>query len=154
MVHKRSKILIDPKVQGTLVMRLVAYWLLCLAGIFALLAGIPIVICALGLPNQPTIGELLYMTWLNFWPALFASLILLPFVVGDCLRVSNKFVGPVFRIRRAMKQLANGEKVEAVKFRDNDFWYDFAEDFNRVLKRMEEERGNGPSPTAEENVSA
>jgi len=39
-------------------------------------------------------------------------------------------VGPVYRLRRSMRALADGNPVH---FRDGDFWYDFAEDFNRVV---------------------
>jgi hypothetical protein len=32
--------------------------------------------------------------------------------------------------------LARGETVEAIEFRSNDFWHDFADDFNAVRARI------------------
>ena len=50
--------------------------------------------------------------------------------------MSNRFVGPIYRLRRSMRSLANGEEVDPVFLRDGDYWFDFAEDFNRVAAEM------------------
>ena len=61
--------------------------------------------------------------WFHFGPALVASLVLLPIVVVDIIRLSNRFsAGPMVRMRRAMQNLAKGERVPPLQFRDNDFW--------------------------------
>ena len=70
-------------------------------------------------------------------PAMIASIMLLPIVVVDSARFSNRFVGPIFRLRGAMKRLANGEKVEPFQFRKDDFWRDVPDDFNRIAERLQ-----------------
>lgn len=76
--------------------------------------------------------------WFHYGPALIASLLLLPLVIADIVRLSNQFVGPLLRLRRSMRQLARGEYVEPIEFRDTDFWQDFADEFNGVVARIQE----------------
>jgi hypothetical protein len=55
----------------------------------------------------------------------------------DVLRFSNRFVGPVFRTRMALKELAIGRPVEPLQFRDDDYWRDLARDLNAVSQQVE-----------------
>jgi len=57
-------------------------------------------------------------------------------VIVDVVRLSNRFTGPLLRLRRSMRALARGEQVEPIRFRDNDFWHDFAEEFNALAARF------------------
>jgi len=82
--------------------------------------------------ERPTLAQILTGTWATFWPAMLASLMILPAVLWDLTRMSNRFVGPVYRLRNSMRDLADGKPVDPVHFRTGDFWFDFAEDFNRV----------------------
>jgi hypothetical protein len=61
--------------------------------------------------------------------------------------LSNRFVGPLVRLRRSMRKLARGEHVDPICFRDNDFWHDFANEFNAVAARVQKE-----SPKAEDTA--
>ena len=74
--------------------------------------------------------------WFFYGPAAIASFLLLPLVIMDVIRMSNRFVGPLLRLRRSMRALARGEDVEPIEFRDNDFWHDFADEFNAVNARI------------------
>jgi predicted Zn-dependent protease len=53
----------------------------------------------------------------------------------------------LYRLRREMRRLAEGEKVAPIHFRDGDFWIEFAEEFNAVARRMEmlDSKENEPS---------
>lgn len=129
---RRGNILIDRDVQGALMFRVGSYWLFCLLGVSLM------ILCwtAVSEPPRP-IGELFRDLSSRYAPALVASLILLPLVMIDVTRVSHRFVGPMLRLRGALRQLAAGEHVHPIKFRDNDFWLELAEDFNRVAERAE-----------------
>jgi len=131
---KRRQLFVDNKVQGALVMRCITYWFLCLMTVTLML------LCwrVLTGPARMFYRHLDDM-WFHFGPALVASLILLPIVVIDIIRLSNRFAGPMVRMRRAMQNLAKGERVPPLQFRDNDFWKDFAQDFNTLLARVERE---------------
>jgi hypothetical protein len=134
----RKKYFVDPKVQTALMVRVFTYWLACLCAVFLILAIVPMVVCLLAVDSPPPVWRLLGQTVNGLWPAFMASVLVLPFILGDCVRLSNRFVGPVIRLRRAMRELADGKPVEPVKFRDDDYWFDFAADFNRLAQRVQQ----------------
>lgn len=129
----RKHIFVDPKVQGALVGRVILYWVVCLLTITLMLLCWRIV-------TGP--ARMFYThfddMWFHFGPALVASLVILPLVAVDIVRLSNRFVGPMLRMRRAMRELADGQPVAPLEFRDSDFWRDFAQEFNAVAKRVEQ----------------
>jgi hypothetical protein len=128
----RKRLFVDPRVQGALVMRVIVYWLLCLITITLML------LCWRILTGP---ARMFYThfddMWFFYGPAAIASLLLLPLVVMDVLRLSNRFAGPMLRLRRAMRDLARGQPVEPIEFRGGDFWQDFAQDFNAVAARVQ-----------------
>lgn len=143
--YRRTQLLVDRPVQGTLLLRTVAYWLYCLLAV-AMMAS-----CWIIVRDRPaTSGELLTQIWLHSGPALFGSFLVLPIVVLDCLRLSNRFAGPIFRLQRAMTQLADGQPVRKVHFRDGDYLHDLADVFNRLVDRVDAhvEHANSGTPAS------
>jgi signal transduction histidine kinase len=119
--------------QSTLLVHVVLYWLYCILSI-AMMALVWILLC-----KQPVnCMDLLQQLWNSCAPALIGSALLLPLILLDCLRLSNRFAGPMIRLRREMKALAEGKVSRTVQLRDGDFWHDFAEDWNRVLTRCKD----------------
>ena len=137
MRFRRRTHFVDKDVQGALAIRVIVYWAACLWGIFCVLAGFPVFVTSwLAPPGVPSPGEIVADTWSDFWPAMLASLLMLPLLIKDVIRTSNRFVGPFFRLRGAMRKLAEGEPVADIRFRKNDFWYEVAEDFNKIAARV------------------
>ena len=135
--NKRAIYFIDKSVQGALMIRFVGYWAVCLGVMFGMLASVPIMLAVCNLFDEPpTLGQIVADTWSLFWPSMLAALLILPAVLWDLTRMSNRFVGPIYRLRRSMNSLANGDEVTPVFLRDGDYWFDFAEDFNRVATEM------------------
>lgn len=137
MVDKKSMrkhLFVDPKVQGALVARVVLYWVVCIMAICLMLLCWRIV-------TGP--ARMFYThfddMWFFYGPAFVASLLLLPLVIIDVIRLSNRFAGPVLRLRRSIRELARGEHVDPIEFRDNDFWHEFAEEFNVLLKKIQQD---------------
>jgi len=128
----RKHIFVDPKVQGALVLRVILYWFVCLIAISLMLLCWRIV-------TGP--ARMFYThfddMWFFYGPAAVASLLLVPLVIVDVVRLSNRFTGPLLRLRRSMRALARGEEVEPIRFRDGDFWHEFAEEFNAVAARCQ-----------------
>ena len=147
----RKQIFVDPKVQGALVFRVIAYWVVCVMTIAIML------LCwrMLTGPARMPLTHLDDM-WFHFGPALIASFILLPLVIYDIVRISNRFTGPLFRLRRSMRELAAGKDVKPIRFRQGDFWQDLAEDFNAVARRVNETKTQAEEETkdAEEPAAA
>jgi len=127
----RKHLFVDRKVQGALIARVVMYWVVCLITIALMLLCWDIV-------TGP--ARVFYRhfddMWFFYGPAAIASFLLLPLVILDIIRFSNRFVGPLLRLRRSMRALARGEYVEPIEFRGNDFWYDFADEFNALRARI------------------
>jgi hypothetical protein len=127
----RKRLFVDPKVQGALIIRAVGYWFFCL-----LTMSLALLLWRLW--TGP--ARLFYLQFDEMWqwygPAAIASLAVLPLVIIDVVRLSNRFAGPLYRLRREMRKLASGEPVRALKFRDGDFWMEFADEFNSVAQRL------------------
>jgi hypothetical protein len=145
--NPRKHLFVDPKVQGALIVRVAMYWVICLISIALMLLCWDIV-------TGP--ARIFYTHFNDMWffygPAAIASLLLLPLVIIDVIRISNRFVGPLVRLRRSMRALARGEEVELMEFRDNDFWQDFANEFNAVRGRILQLSANSKSESENEEM--
>ena len=128
---RRRQLFVDSKVQGALVLRVLLYWIVCLITITLML------LCWSIIRTPRMFYTHFDDMWFHYGPALIASFVLLPMVVVDIIRLSNRFAGPLVRLRRAMRALAQGEEVRPIKFRDNDFWQEFADEFNAIADRMQ-----------------
>lgn len=129
----RQRLFVDPEVQAALILRVVTYWMLCLAAVALMLVCWQIIAG----PPRPIFAHLEDL-WFRFGPPFFASLVVLPLILMDIIRLSNRFSGPLIRVRRSMRALARGETVPLLRFRQGDFWKDFADEFNAVAQRVEE----------------
>jgi hypothetical protein len=129
---KRRQKYIDPKVQGAIVLRTIFYWTLCMVTIILMLMAWR----AFAWPARP-LQTHLDEIWFRFSPVFITSLLLLPVLIADAIGLSNRFAGPMVRLRQSMRRLADGERVALVQFRKNDFWQEFAEDFNRLVVRIQ-----------------
>lgn len=69
----------------------------------------------------------------QFAPVLIVSLALLPVFLLDAARLSNRFSGPILRVRRTLAAIAVGEETQPLHFRQNDFWKSLAVDFNKAF---------------------
>jgi hypothetical protein len=130
---KRKQLLVDHSVQGALLFRTTSYWLYCLLTLMMM------TLCWRIAHSEPQpFQSHLHALKVDFAPAALGSLLLLPVVLIDVLRLSNRFTGPMFRVRRVLQQMARGEPVPPLSFRDGDFWAEFAVDFNAVAARLRE----------------
>jgi len=136
--------IIDRQVQGALLLRTVVYWMFCFVSISVLL------ICWEALHGSSLrMIDLVSRLYYRYGPVLSASFILLPIILLDVIRVSNRFVGPVLRLRQGLRDVADGRPAQPLNFRDDDFWRDLASDFNRAVARVARENSERSSPTEE-----
>lgn len=141
---KRHLLLIDPKVQVPLLCRVTFYWLVSLT-LMGLLIAIQI---GLGSPNA-SFGVRMTRMVVSFGPALITSVLLLPLLLFDCVRFSNRFAGPMHRLRREFARLADTGEADRLHFREGDFWKDLADQYNRIAERTSRQQGGGEYPTQE-----
>ena len=142
---RRSRLFADRKLQGTLLVHTCIYWFYCLFSV-ALIAICWIVLSEQANGSTDLFGQL----WLNCGPALLGSVLLLPLVLLDCLRISNRFAGPMVRLQRAMRQLEAGERPDPIQLRENDHWREFADNFNSVVAQW----AAGPAPARQQTTAA
>lgn len=67
-----------------------------------------------------------------------AFLLLAPGLYFDARTQLHRITGPMLRLNRAMRRMADGEEVELMRFRKHDYWGESAENWNRLLKRWTE----------------
>jgi hypothetical protein len=131
---RRKRFWIDPKVQGAMLARVAAYWL------FYLVAISQVLLCwqIIQSPPGPFWSHFRYdLLWQQYSPVVVASLVLLPFLLIDAVVFSNRFTGPLYRVRNAMKRLIAGETVEPVHFRKHDYRPELADEFNALSQYVE-----------------
>jgi hypothetical protein len=127
----RKRLYVDRHVQGGIVARLMFLWLASTAlavGVWFLMQFFA----------NPTEGFAYYLAnaWRQVFPLVLAFAVTLPIAVLHLLRFTHRFAGPVVRLRRMMHQLASGQQVSNLKFRDHDYWQDLADDFNQIATAL------------------
>ena len=132
---KRKQNYIDSHVQGALLKRICAHWL-----VFFFVSAFAIILLQtlLGDPSK-TLADRLRLETGEFMFMGIVMLSLFPAFMLDTIRFSNRFVGPIARVRRYLRQLKGGE-TDHCSFRDNDFWSELAEEFNSVADLVESQK--------------
>ncbi len=74
--------------------------------------------------------------WYFMKLVLVASLLVLPLILYDIGVLTNRVIGPLNRLRRELRRLGEGQRVEPLEFRDGDYWQEFAAEFNAVAQRV------------------
>ena len=59
-----------------------------------------------------------------------------PLIAYDILKLTNRFSGPVFRLRREMDRLIADESKQPLSFRDEDYWADLADRYNQLREEI------------------
>lgn len=136
MANQRGKVYVDRIVQGALAKRIIMHW--CVFFGLSLLALFTLEVF-LGDPSL-TIGGHLGVLWTKYAFFIILMLAIVPTFVYDSMKLSNRFAGPILRLRQSIHGLAQGENVAELHFRDNDFWRELSQDFNRVAQRVTESK--------------
>lgn len=133
--QRRNKTFVDPPVQQSLIKRMVLHWVVYVLAAMTL----TFVIQFFGDPFKPLKWHLSEMWW-NQAPSLLALVVLLPMFVLDSVKVSNKFTGPIMRLRTAIADISAGRKSEPLSFREGDFWKSLARDFNTMVSQISDKQ--------------
>lgn len=129
---RRTQLLIDADLQGTLLRRVVIYWL----GAIAFYSGA--VVLSKLLWGESLGASLVRESARLILPAAAISLLPLPLVLRDLLRVTHRYAGPMLRIRRGLAELAHNGSSMPIVPRSGDAWPECVADFNSLAKAIEE----------------
>lgn len=132
----RKKNFVDSSVQGALLRRIVIHWL----AFFVVTAMAVIMLQALLGDATMTLGERIKMQCSEFTLIGIVLFCLFPVFLLDTIRFSNRFVGPIGRLRRHLKQLGTDQNTEHCKFRGDDFWSEAATEFNTVADLVQSQK--------------
>jgi hypothetical protein len=132
---RRMQNLVDREVQWSLAKRLLLHWLL-----FLIATSLSVLMWA-RLIEAPTESwqTVINMSIGRLIPFAVAAVVLLPMFIKDSITLSNRFAGPVVRVRRALADFADGKSIEPVELRQGDFWKSLAHEVNRVTRKVENE---------------
>ena len=144
---RRRRLFADPSLQGRLCLRVALYWCGCL-----LIVSIGLGCLTVVDESPQSWSELVDQFWGKYRPVLILSLLAMPLALFDCLVLSNRYAGPLLRLRRAMKQLADAESVAPLSLRERDLLQELVSDFNRTAARLQESTVD-PVETRQPNVS-
>ena len=146
---RRTKHFIDASVQGSLARRIIGHWL-----VFLLVAAlISFVLQVLSNPFRPLSNHAQELWWTH-GPFLLVMVFLLPVFVVDTIKISHRFAGPVYSLRRALREIAEGKPPRKLKFRRHDFWHELADDYNAMLLRLNLLDDREPVDTVDEVVGS
>lgn len=145
--RNRKQTFVDSHVQGALIRRILVHWLL----FFGITAMLIVAMNALGAdPSLSLVERITSGGSGNMFLFALVMLCLFPAFALDTIRFSNRFVGPITRVRRCLRELGTTGETERITFRDNDFWAEMAKEFNAVADRVRNaEQGN--TTESEEN---
>ena len=107
---QRRKRFIDSNVQGALARRIIFHWL-----VFLLVASLAaFLLQVLSDPFRP-LASTSQNLWWTHGPFLLVMVFLLPVFVVDTIKISHRFAGPIFSLRRAMREVAAGQAAAQVE---------------------------------------
>lgn len=130
---KRRKALVDPEVQGDVLRKIGIHWVL-----FFVCNTIALMIW-IRLFEQPDAdwGKTFGDSMRRFLPFFIITMALIPAFVWDTLKLTNRFAGPIMRLRASLKEASEGRAVTPLHFRTKDYWQEIAENFNSLVARSQ-----------------
>ena len=137
---KRKQNFVDADVQGGLIRRILFHWFMFFVVTAVAVISLKTLLgdpsASLSIRFQQELGEIALLA------VIFIAIS--PFFILDTLRFSNRFVGPVCRLRRHLQELGSDGETKDIEFRDNDFWQEIAGEFNEVnrLARQRQQKAN------------
>ncbi len=137
--HQRRRLFIDRPIQITVLFRALWYWAVCLVAQLLIVFFFATATSTEG--DFSAIGP--QLRW-HLQLTVIAAAVLLPIILLDILKLSHRWVGPIFRLRTSLHSLSRGESVPAVRFRENDFWQELAGDLNVVAAELDRHRTGRP----------
>lgn len=138
-MQNRKRLLINWSVQGPLLIRLIVHLVTYSAATFSL-----VILCwmyqrqaiesAFGPHTEP-----LNLFWYRFLPIVGCCLGVLPFVLYDMLKITNRIAGPLYRFEKTMQELEETGVLPKARLRENDLLTDFCGRYNKFVTAMHEQ---------------
>lgn len=125
MINFRRQLIVHPRIQ---------YLLLTLSLAFLIIGG-AVTLNLVKLLETQALADDLAPTQ-HYIPIFGLTLLVFISMLAANLLVSNRIVGPVYRLKRYMDALANGQDLGAMKVRDDDYFSEVAESYNKMIEKI------------------
>ena len=142
---KRRTTIFDPEVQGSVIRKIAVHWMIFFScNVLALLMWVRLF-------DQPDASwsQTFTDTLRRFLPFFVVTLALIPAFVWDTLKLTSRFAGPILRLKGALAEASQGRPVPPLRFREDDFWQEIAQNFNLMMERQDPEVEPTPPEHAE-----
>ncbi len=154
--HLRLKKLINWTVQGPIVTRLMVHFLAYNAATLFLLLVVYGVKSSLAvIADSPASTEPITF-WQQASPVLICMLVMMPFMVWDLMKLTNRIAGPLYRFESLLKEFGTTGKLKPAILREGDLLTDYQNQFNEFVTAMHvkyPELRPGVSSTTAESAS-
>lgn len=131
----RQRMWIDNRVQGVLVGRILIYWAAALTYF-----GLGSTVFQFYQHPEWTFAEHMVGAFSSIWPLLPSIILFLPLIIFDIVRLSNLFVGPIYRLRAHLIELTADPNCRPLNFREDDYWQDLAEPLHILQQQLLQSR--------------
>ena len=133
---KRRTVLVDKTTQWAIVKQMMRHWLYHSLVTILLLAILQVLLGGAFKSWKEN--------WESIWPlaaSVYISLIvLLPMFILDSFKLSNRFAGPIGRVRRALRDVADGKPYSPIQLRKGDFWPEIAQEVNAAFEALSKKK--------------
>ncbi len=129
---RRKQVITDELVQGELLFRALVYWFCCLFVVVTLVFAWTMLF-----GSARTMVQVVRDTLAMSAPTILGAVLLLPIILADLLKVTNRFVGPIQQIRYTLRQLSVGVPARRIYLRRDDFWQELAHYTNTIADAVE-----------------
>jgi hypothetical protein len=145
--NRRHKHVADAKIQRTLALRMIfhCFCFMTLGGLFAASGQY----FAAPLSER---GQLAGSITQAFSLYALAFVLLMPALMLDSFRLSNRIVGPICRLRNTIRGISQGGPITPLRFRSGDYWQDIPDQFNAMIDKLQAEQGH-PEDTEESTAA-
>ena len=131
--NRRKRFLVAPRVQHALGARLAVHWLIFLVASIV----VTTLLRAICNVNESSFSEVLATALSDQMVPVMVIVSLLPWFLYDSLKLSNRFAGPMVRLKHAIRELTDNGHSNPIRFRKDDYWQEMAVDFNRLQERFQ-----------------
>lgn len=132
----RLKKMINWTIQGPIVMRLIVHFMAYnVATVFLLLAIYGIKSSLAAINDDPASVE--PMTFgQQIAPVVISMCLLMPFMIWDLMKLTNRIAGPLFRFERILKDFERSGTIRPATLRDGDLLTDYQKQFNCFVESL------------------
>lgn len=134
--HARLKKLINWTVQGPIVTRLIVHFLSYnVATLFLLLVVYGIRGSLAAVSDQPLVPAPLTF-WQQAAPVVVCMLVMMPFMIWDLMKLTNRIAGPLYRFESLLKEYGKTGTLPVAVLRDDDLLTDYQQHFNEFVNSL------------------